>query len=726
MSASENTHDSEFDFDKTFLGMMEQVDARDTRDTGIAQFEDRMLEAQKTLAIHFSKLKSGFDPVSAKEVEDELNDDWFYHDEIATVSGRIYLADPDIEEMMPESWGESSVDDKGRLFYFVENVALKSHGVEAIPDIDEESEAVKGIRMGYVFSDPDDKNEYPLITAFIGELSKHFYKYPTPEEARAKLEDQWPEQLVFIDLLMKPGGTDISLPARAAMLARKLQEHLEASASFRELAEIYINGQLALDQELPYISIVNNRLNYFNGDEINADDAEKYWVTVSIEEPLTVALFDPRINFFTNNDGPVQAYFVGSTYNKEDGDDAEYVAFAAEDLSQFRGTRAFRSIAERAMMALSIADAKLEADQADDLNTAVISNEPLALKKSALKERLRRPADAKPEVIKQVERFINDLQTIAGKLKAQKHRVYSTAEAAKIASMQFVADVIKPLLNRDGPTIGNMILEFSGKKAVRPNIEVSMVKDDAGVDTHMIQVGVNKDHPMIELQDGDLFTGTPVGVEPLIHEHFDEAGETVGYAIAPALKVSLDPRTGKLFNYAGVDLAGYTFDRQTVITLDGSVTISSKMYKDFLSMKEAFTNAKAVYNRHPVMAYLQGVQQTLSSEIASDYTTFHDISKVRALGAAIDTMIAEGQDTNAALKVLDEIFVGRKVYIGAPMHMRDENEVTLIEGLAEDQTLYGNIVDVQSNIIPNTLTFTVTSDTTTVHMPVSGIYSLRF
>ena len=154
MSDIENIND--FDFEGTFLGLIEK---NETHDAGIALFEKRLKKVETELTEQFSTIKGGFSSDIAEGVENELNEEWRYHDEVAIVSGRIYLVEPEYEFIAPKNWGESNIDDEGRVYFFVENISLKSHGVEVIPQFEEDHESASGVRVGYAFSDPNDDFE---------------------------------------------------------------------------------------------------------------------------------------------------------------------------------------------------------------------------------------------------------------------------------------------------------------------------------------------------------------------------------------------------------------------------------------------------------------------------------------------------------------------------------------------------------------------------------------
>jgi hypothetical protein len=712
MSEFENTQG--FDFDTSFLDLVESSSARDR---GISLFEERMLAAEVQLRGAFAKTKSGFDSSLASSVEQELNENWGYHEEVATVSGRVYLADPELEDIVPEGWGESNVDEGGRVFYYLDNVSLKSHGVEAIPDFADDDEQVSGVRMGYIFSIVDDAFERPIFTAYIGELSKHFYAYPTVEESAARLDRQWPEELEVVNLLLKP-KKEKALAERIAMTARQLQECLQASEEFRDLMTIYINGRLSLDENLPYIATVKDRISYFDGKDVSAADAEHYWVHVKTNESITLPVFDPQVHFFQNSDGTYDAHIFASTYNSEDGDEPEYVSLRVEDITQFKGTRAIRSIAARAFLG-----AKSDEDNFDGID---ISRRKITSSKNRQKQRERTPSqyeNGTPLYIKAMETFLRQLDEIAEELRIERRKVYTNANDAREAAVAFINTFIVPRFEEVGLS-SNFELEASGSSVIRPRFQQETPPKGS---EHLLLVGVDDESPWIPMTDGDSLTGSPRSIEAFYREERDAQDAVVGYSILPGLLVELPSTKANAFDWQGVSVAGIRFDASGVIPLDGSAQVRIKPLEHYTEMTQAFRRASETHTRQPVLKQLQTMQRQLFTEIPGRYKNMEDVRAFPKIARAINQLHAEGKDTTALLGVLDTMFVDRKIQIGGDLYASREGVYVHVDSTDDEDLIVGQVIDVNNQVIEGKVTFMIESNgAPLIAVPLESITRFHF
>ncbi len=710
-------------------------------DRGIELFESRMLQKELGLSIAFAKLEKGFDSIVASGVEKELNDEWCFHEKVALLSGRIYVTDPDISTDISEAWGSALEDEKGFTYYEITDVQLRSHGVEVIPlsddDDDEKNGSLisnnatssEGVRIGYVFSAPGDEYRRPLFSAYPGELSSHLYEHPTPEAARVLLADRWPGLLAVIDTLTKPGNSD-TLPARMAMLARKIQKELKVSSDFAELVDIYINDRVKFNKEAPYVTTIHNKLSYFDGDDINTSESDDDWEQIAFEDPQTVALYKPRIHFFEQKNGSIAAYFIGATYNDEFGEsDPEHLCFAVEDITMFRSTIAPRSIASRALLGIMVKDGSREEGCEADMATIISEG---ALLPQTDEDQRESFSDSKPEIIQRIEVFLGDLRTIAASLQeAQKVR-YKTKEAAADASLRFIIDVVKPLLNRNGSFTQDFLLQFNGPGVELPNLLVERVKDAKGSNASEVRLTMSSEEPLKRLDDGDSFDGLIVGVLPLFIEQCSPDNEVLWYSIVPSMEVSLRTIQATVADRSGVETVRYSVEQKALLPMDGTVNTTAQVYEDFMSMKEAFVRASEAYKKHPVMSLFYKLQEALLGNFSHDFIELRHPSMVQDVGRSVDAIHAiEASEKSSLLVTLArELFVSRYVGLSGELYKLDGDSLTRIEEEAvgdEEGLINGHIIDVQPNVVPGTLSLTLKTYTgELLHVPLRTISRFRF
>jgi hypothetical protein len=719
---SEFNNTPEFDFESSFIDLME---SNQTRDLGIASFEEQMAAAEIQLKTKFLKIKSGYDDSIAKETEDDLNDEWRFHNEVGVVSGRVYLADPELESLVPKEWGESTEDDNGRLYYFLENKQLKSHGVEAIPDYDDESETTTGVRMGFIFSFADDTFDRPILTAYLGELSKHYYTFPTPAEAQLRLTRQWPEELELIDILMKP-KQDRAFAERLSMLARQLQEGLQVSAEFRDLATIYLNEKLALDEINPYIITTSGKISYFDGEDVDADDADTYWVHVESDTPITFNAFDPRVQFFEHSDGSYAAHVFAATFNEEDGDEPEYISVSSENITQFTATRALRSIAARALLGAQEMSRREQERQAE-LEKMNPSNEPIEQTTKSTSKSERSPSNyenGKPNYILEMEKFIRQFDEIAAEVARRRKTVYSTADDARDATAEFIEEYIVPRLKDSGVTT-NFEIEASGGPALRLNTQPGIGLPDEY--NHILLVGVNKDTPWVAMEDGDSFHGSPDSVEAFVNEEHDANGEVVGYTIYPAFTVDLPSQNASIYRWQGVDTYRVSAHPVGIVPFDTAVQVRVKPLERFNEMVETFDKASQEFNRETALKHLHTLQEALFTEIPNVFKNFGNTKLFSQVGKAIAELTDSGRDTSSLIRVLDTMFTERKVQLAGTIYANQNGQMVEAEEQPEDDAVViGRIVDVRDDVVGTKPSFIIESNTITVAIPIETIRTFHF
>lgn len=101
--------------DQLFLDI---IGSNDLQDVGVAEFERQMLALENSLvAKYVGKDITRDHAAEIEDHEDEANRRWIFHDDIATVSGKVYLAYGEFGEPAELDGYEIEEDEWGRYFF---------------------------------------------------------------------------------------------------------------------------------------------------------------------------------------------------------------------------------------------------------------------------------------------------------------------------------------------------------------------------------------------------------------------------------------------------------------------------------------------------------------------------------------------------------------------------------------------------------------------------------
>lgn len=317
-------------------------------DTGIQFVDTRIREISKCLR---KKYALGDQALNYKEVEYleyELNGEWQHHDDLAWVSGRLYLTDEDLEDTIPESWGECFLDENNRRYYQANDVQLRSRGIQ-IETIVGDGEEPLGLYVGYVFALNDDDDYIPVAIAHPDDVYRHEYDFPTLKDVRFRLERDYPDAFDFLERIVQPAA-GISTLDKLQLIEQHLQADMRASADFCKLVEQYIIHAFPLDQQLPYVATIENGYSYFELEDPKQSDEKGDWIDFTFEGATSLMAAYPKVQVQHSNTARSRILVCVLTYNTEDGDDAEKIRIWVNSLQEFRSTRALHSLVARAVM----------------------------------------------------------------------------------------------------------------------------------------------------------------------------------------------------------------------------------------------------------------------------------------------------------------------------------------------------------------------------------------
>lgn len=187
----------------------------------------------------------------------QLNDEWENLDQTARLTGRVYMFDTGIVELVDESWDGPHRDARG-TYFVVDGVELVSLGIvdglANSPPIQQEDGSLSfPINLGYGFSTEESDSDYPMFYALPEDILRAEYDEPTYDAIESRLHYRWPKLLRFIDTHLEGAGDD---PMKTLAALRHITRRAEAdcidSPELRDWLLKYLRNNTDFDQDNPY------------------------------------------------------------------------------------------------------------------------------------------------------------------------------------------------------------------------------------------------------------------------------------------------------------------------------------------------------------------------------------------------------------------------------------------------------------------------------------------
>ncbi|MGK2896165.1 MAG: hypothetical protein ACSLEY_00985 [Candidatus Saccharimonadales bacterium] len=641
----------------------EIVEAGEHYDVGIDLFNQEIMRAEAEVA----KAKTGDAVYDALA---QLNDDWQNYGSIATLTGRIYIVEEGL--VPPKSWGDILVDEEDESYYFVEQEQLRSigiaEGIHVQPTSDAEASETGASRLAYGFISTDSKDEgYPTFMAYPDELIEHWYDTPTPAAANMRLHRDWPEHMELINNLVQPGTAEIGkLPRRLAMLTQRIGTNFENALMFWNLAAIYINDRLHLDEERPYMVRVK--------DGIACKDSDDF-VNIAIDGDITLNGHYPWVYFEWDQDSlrPLLQLMVP---DDDDGGTAE-VAIPLHNILRIKGAPSVQTLIQQALWNMR---EELPLEFAADADFTAPNIAPMRI------DRPNHHHGGDPVEIEAMKLLERDLVDLIGEVQTMTRESYTDEATAAQKSWRLTQAIGMRLA---GAGIEQFALEFSGEKAQRPRF-IRELPDGQELEQGMYVVRLDAKQPFTSLQHGDSFYGTFYSVFNDVEEiEDDEIGETF-YRPFPVLIANVDSQTTALLTRRNVPLVENELRRRAIIPLDGSVQISIIALENYRQGVKARMQAAQQYARDPIVDEINRLYGAFKQETDDGFQDMKDISRLTSIAERIVTGNLRG-GSGAALTALETMLIHRAVVIRANLYDSDGT------GHADD-TVAGMIIDVRADI----------------------------
>lgn len=698
----------------TFDEMMEYL--RRNQDAGIAEFEEKALEVSEALGVAYVEipetddgrdivLYSGDDEVDEEKLEEELHEaaqdlgtEWMHGDHIATVTGRIYVSDTFGHASIPSDWGKKEIDEYGIEFYVVDNVKLRSEGIDVISLRTDEG-ALADIRVIYDFSFPDDFEQKPVVFAYANELFSHTYEIPSPQEAITRLSQDWPEELMLIDKALSPNGED-SLPVRLRKLVETLQDAFSESDIFTKSVERYIQHFANFGQVLPYMVGIKNEFQLFDGKNITIqEDDATMWPTYSVDRGLSIRGMLPLVKFVKQENGSVECYIQVLRYNDEKGDDdPEFVRINVDSIASFRSEMAKRSLLSQVKFnstLFSQVDPEVFEDDEDgggdeaDIQIEIVSS-------SA-------EVGLPPFIIEGLEVFEAELREVITKAQQARKRVYHSHEEAETASREFIRNEMGELFRLYEKCAAYELI-VSGAGVSRPGVVRSenFVSDEES-EVYTISYTIDVKNPLKALEPWEKVFGMLDSYYIGIEEVPDDISDDHSYRINPGLTLDTRERRDPVVVVSGIEFMTHADSGKIQVPLDGSVDITIPTLETY---RESIAQIAALAPG-TIPESIIGLMQALQNEVAEAINegTFVAFSHPELFSMVNDLSAEAHVETKddlrgALMSFFETVLVKRTIRVDGDMlvkHPESGEYVPLT--IAEDEGLiYGSVVDVRSDI----------------------------
>ncbi len=655
------SHDSS---DTEFRRLIEEYDQYDV---GVALFDGRLKQLDNN-----ANMDGGASSDLVKPGIEVLNQAWMYHDEVATVSGRVYLyEDSSLSDQLLARWGKPDVDEQGNRSYFVEDVELRSYGIIDGSHGDDLGGSKVKARIGYGFVLPDANSHFPQIVLYPDEASRHQYAIPTPEAIDVKLHRFWTDEMNLIDGLILPGdrGSE-KLLRRLAAVAHRLEKSFQASADLREWTSIYINNRLGLDQVWPHMTQVKDELLCKDGDD---------WLNITCESPVVLYGRKPRIEFVREEDdhGRIHAMLFIELPDTEDEWEGSQVGIKAENVLRLRSTRMQQALvdcafgaAEQNLKNMIVEHTVWEEPRQDNVSLQT-------------PERPNKSGD--PLFVEEMKLLDAELKAVTEVIKPFTRRYFETPEQAIEVSTRLVRALADRLIEA---RIADYMLQVEGEYALRPH---TLRQPDVEVQPGLFVVQVDANAPFAKLQHGDSFRGTFYALHGDIESYIDEASGEERYYPYPYMVIDVGSHSTVMLNQKGVvPLLEVEVRSRGLIPLDGSVMITIPSLERYMADKSARMAAAAAYGRDPVVGQINKLFAALHHDTTNSYQELKHVERVRSIARRIAQNDLPG-NTQPALEALESLLVKREVMAAGDI-VTEEGE------LREKAFVDGIVVDLQQEI----------------------------
>jgi len=630
-------------------------------DIGLEVFDERL----RRLTDNANDAGGSFSEIIEPGVE-ALNEQWLYHDDIARITGRIYVIDGSIASELAQRWGEPDKDEQGNLSFFVEDFELCSYGIFDGPHGETIDDTRVAARIGYGFALPGSDAPMAQLILYPGESSQHVYPLPTPEAIDVRLHKTWPDKMKVVDKLLKYEDEDIDkLPRRLAAIARLLQDELVGSSDYREWLSIYVNDQLALNKVWPYVLSVSNTL-YFQDDE-----ASKDWLEMGIDGSVRLDVRKPRIEFVrAESDDSIKSMWFAELPDTRDEWEGTQIGINSLNITHVRGTRTYRSIVDIALATneQNLAVALKSAGIPEDMDDYVVPN-------VRVEPTRKEHHGGDPTNINEMRMLKDEIDAMIEMVRPLAGKTYDTFEQAREVSTALTRTIGDRLI---GAGIYNFSLKFEGEYALRA---LTLKNPARPVEPGEVTVSVDPENPFAQLQHGDNFQGTFYALHgDVLVDEDDNTGKT-SYKALPRLIVDVKSSSASPLMYGGVPLVEVMVQQRAMISLDGTVDITIPSLTRYEADRQARVRVAEELGNHEITRRVNRLYAAFSAETDSGYQDLKNVGDIRRIARYIES----GDSASVVVfEALSSMLMNRSIMASGSSDSMGDGDIRFVDGIVAD------------------------------------------
>jgi hypothetical protein len=590
-------------------------------DPGIRLFDGTMQETEE-----FINDDGGVVSPRAEQAFSDLNDNWKFHRDIASVTGRLYLVDRVLKDHMAEEWGEPLVDEDGELYFMVDDVELRSQGIVRGPHdyaFNDVESLRNRIRFGYGFSLPRDDYGMHQFVLYHGEAYKHVYGTPSAEAIDLRLHRDYPEVMELVDQLIKEGEREAGkLPKRLELLTRRIQSELVASEDLREWLASYLDQRIAFDERWSVALTMQGPVTFIDED----GDA----LSLDIKSPHTEHTFAPEVAFvMRDNDGQpiVHAAFIANLPHPADENYTEQAIIPVTSVTSLRNTRRTTNLVTIAMNARY-------ANEPEEHSTKI--------------EEIPEPPEKdieSSERLKQLRRYQNALDEFVNRVRQARRRYeFSSEESAHLASQAICEEMAPKLQSADAHGI---MVHLRGPSVQLPNMKLSMDAERLGLNLQFDSAA-----PFVSPESSDEFVGKLGGIYAGVDVIEHEDGSS-SYLPIPKLTFVVGETPIELGSVPIPTVEGGLV-KSAIVRMDSFETLKVAQLELIDEFRESRREFKASYPRHRLNGLIDDMSR-MEMALSRDETGYTSLDKISVLRSISRVVAAEPEIGSNALVVLSKM-----------------------------------------------------------------------
>lgn len=595
------------------------IDHDEHYDRGIALFEDAMRNAEQML-----NETGGQRAAIYNTVFEQLNQEWNFFGQPATLSGKIYCSDDEVS-FAPDSWGELKTDENGN-YYVVDSAEVISHGVVDVAGAKDE------VKFAYGYTPDDIQGDTASFFAFPSDILEISYDFPTLEAISERLHHRWPQEMRAVDMLTDTVSHNwVKDKHRLEQIARRV-EPASNEEHFQEWLIYYLYERFEFDKNTPYAVKCQGPALYMG------DDGEAM--------PF---MFDaPRLEYLhlsgiaLEHDAEKESLEIALSFVRPAALESpehfnERIIVPVSSIVDLASTRPKKSLFE------SLAETRFEelgkTYNPEEAEVALVGEEygeaPVARESLREIDRL----SALESAVVEAQRLVKD---------ARRYKYFDEEEAIR-ASGELSTEIFELFSSLELRT--EDVLSISGEGVMMP--EATLHSQENGITINTVDSGA----PRILMPAYDAY-GRFEGVGPSISTYHDEEKDELFHLVQPKLALVVSDIHENLSRFSPYPLLTINIKKKALVSLDGSAEISVPQLKRLRRQQEALAKVSIGHRKERIKKEVISLQEALKNDDGNDWYELNNLKRLHWIAREIKNYPASGSDIQDYLR---ELFSGRKV-----------------------------------------------------------------